>query len=193
MITAKITNRGTKRMGTILGKVARRSRNLKRVAKQFEDYTTDSRIPNMMRNQGRVMGPWGKGYRKWADNTPWVRRVKHDRRVFFKHNRSRSNIEEAYEFTGYAGPRSGKATFRLVNTHKAAKFLQAGFPRKVIRAKNARYLAIPWGFGRTIYRKQVTRGKMEPRRLDGFREGDEKKLIDLTTRDILSPLKGRTA
>jgi len=189
MIGAKITNPGTKRLEVKIGKVLKRSRNLKRVVKPFEDYTMEKRIPNMMRNQGRVMGKWGKGFKRWADNTPWVRRAKADRRVFYKHNRSRSSIEEAYEFSGSAGPRNGKANFRLVNKHEAAKFLQKGFPKKVIKAKSAKMLAIPWGFGRTIFRKQVTRGKMEPRRLDGFREGCAKKLLDMTGKDIMRPIR----
>ena len=171
-------------------RVAGRAEDLTRVAKEFEDYTEDKRIPSMLRNGGRVPGPYGRGYKKWAPNTSWVRRAKADKRVFFKHGRSKSSLEDEYKFTKQVNRRRGFVQFKLVNKHEAAKYLQAGFPKMEITAKSPTgKLKIPFGFGQNIFRHSVTRGAMKPRRLDGFRKGDEKKLVQLTADSILEPIR----
>lgn len=178
----KITQRGVEELYVDLKAMRHDMEDLRKVEKEFVKHT-EKRITNMMHNGGRVMGPWGKGYKPWAPNTPWVRREKADRRVFYKHQRSKSSIEEA--FNVHASSRRSELIIWSICEHPAADYIQAGYPRKVIRAKGAGYLRIPMGFGQFMYRKQVTIGPMKPRPLDGFREGDEKKMIDLLFKHIV--------
>ncbi len=188
-VKATIDKRELEKLNLSLGRVKKRVATLDEVEKQFKDYTMNDRIPKMMKNQGRVMGRYGGGYKKWADNSPWVRRAKADRRVFYKHGRSKSSIEEAYKFSGTARNNTARASFRLVNQHEAAKYIQAGAKPRVVRAKPGKTLAIPFGFGITVFAKSARIPKVPARQLDGFRRGDEKKLIVISEQTILEPIK----
>lgn len=151
----------------------------------FRDYTTGTRNPSMMRNQGIVPGPWGAGFTKWAPNTSWVRRVKSDSRVFYKHGRTESSIEEGFRFKMDVkrNKSGGSVGFGLSNVHPATKYLQAGHGGFDVPKGGPGLLAIPFGFGQVVFCRRAHIPPMPARQIEGFREGDAKWFANYTERN----------
>jgi len=173
--TITIKTRGMKETAATIANYEKRAKNLSWLLKLFRKYILDNRIPSMFRNGGRVPGRYGKGFKLWAKNSPLVRLVKSDSRVFYKHNRSKSSIEEAYKFNGTVGASNGSMKCSLRNTHKAVKYLQTEEPGgRIITHPTGGFFAIPIGMGRTIVRRSYKLGKRPARQIEGFQRGDEK-------------------
>jgi len=162
-------------------------RDLRWVAEEFRTYTLENRIPSMMRNQGRVPGPYGRGYTRWASNSPWVRRVKADQRVFYKHGRRKSSIAEAFVFRMARGSGSdgGRVTITVSNTHPAVKHLQKGHSGFRVPKSGRTLLRIPFGFGMFLYRMKANVGPMPKRQIEGLREGDQKKVLAIADKGLV--------
>jgi len=195
MVRSGIRTRGMKDIEHGLEVMLKRANNPKRIAKKFERYIMEDRIRNMFRNGGRVMGKWGKGFTKWEPNSPLVRLLKGDRRVFYKHGRNKSSVELAYKF--FARVLTARAQFRLTNDHPHKDALQDGVKSRVIYPKKKDgVLRFPIGFGMFAFARYVFQPKdplkshaIPPRHIEGFQEGDEKKLIDIAEKDLLEPIK----
>lgn len=168
-----LKHKGIRKVQKYLNRSSDRAKNLTWLLKEFEKYTMKVRIPRMFKNQGRVMGIYGKGYLKWIKNTALVALQKADRRVFHKHGRRRSSIQDWYSFKGWVNKRAGKMTARLTNTHPKTKLLQTAY-RGGKRIFGNPYMKIPIGFGRFMFRKSIVLGKRPARHIEGFAEGDKK-------------------
>lgn len=159
---------------------------------KFQQYILRHRLPIMWRNQGQIPGRYGEGSSKWADNTPWVARAKGFNKPLFR-RRNSSSIRKSYAFSKRVIERTkdyNTIRFRLLNTHPAVKYLEAGYKQFAVTAKGyagkgSRALRIPWSPRVSIYRTYAFPGPMKPRWIQGFIQGDAKWLARFAAKEGL--------
>lgn len=168
----------------------RKGQDLRWLAGPFEDYILKDRVPKMFKHSGRVPGPYGKGFTKWAPNKPWVVRAKgFNKPLFSSRGPYGSGILKHFKFSRWSKrafcARSARASFKLTNPLKYVKYLEAGYPQFRVPKSGKALLRIPYKPGVFIVRRYVYPGPMKARHITGFAPGDAKWLVRYAAKHAL--------
>lgn len=187
MIRGGFTVRGFREMADKNYKRSARLEDLRWFAADFEGYIMGKRMRSMWTHQGQISGRYGEGSKKWARNSDWVAGVKGFNKPLFG-SRGRSSIQQSYQFSKWYQRASGGALarFSLKNTHKAVKYLEAGYKQFAVNPRRGGALAIPHATG-TLFRMFAFPGPMPPRWIQGFIPGDWKWGLAHAVRGCLHP------
>jgi hypothetical protein len=190
-ITVKAT--GIDKMGRRMTKRHLKAKKVDWVIGKFQQYMLRQRLPNMWRNQGVVKGRYGKGSKKWADNTDWVRRAKGFNKPLFARKGS-SAIRKSYHFSKRViekTPTHNLIRFKLENKHEAVKYLEAGYKQFAVTAGGwtkkggKKSLYFRWSPRVKIHRLYAFPGPMKARWIQGFIRGDAKWLAQFAAKEGL--------
>ncbi len=162
----------------------------RRVSREIENYTMGPRMENLWRGRqgGIIRGRWGKGTKRWAENTEWTAMAKGFNRPLYS-SPNGSSIKDGYKFKTWWQSRGASrfiSSYRLENEVDHVKYLEYGIgTRKIIRAKKGHPFKIPTGPSSFIYRWWYRQGRRKARKITAFYPGDINRILYWSTKTAL--------